>query len=117
MKIGVVACEAFKKEIELLTKGDCDIAHMEFLEFGLHVYPKKMNQVLIEKANSLEGKVDSVFLCYGYCQSLKGITSELRIPTTMLEVDDCIGAVLTPEGYDEERKKCAGTWFATPLLL
>lgn len=116
MRVGIVACEALKREIDLLTNGDPDIAYKEYLEFGLHIYPQKMKQTIIEKVNSLEGKVDSVFLGYGYCQSLQGVTNSMRIPTVMLEADDCILALLTPPEYFKERAKCTGTWYAIPFF-
>lgn len=34
----------------------------------------------------------------------------------MIEADDCVCALLTPEGYAEERHKCAGTYYATPYF-
>jgi hypothetical protein len=71
---------------------------------------------VIDYVNALEGKVDSVFLGYGYCQSLKGITEQLRVPTAMLETDDCIGVLLTPQEYERERKICTGTWFNSPFF-
>jgi hypothetical protein len=116
MRVGIVACEVFEREINLLIEGDEDIAFKEYVEFGEHVYPKKMKETLARKVNSLEGKVDSVFLGYGTCQSLKGLTESLLVPTVMLDVDDCIGALLTQAGYEAERKKCAGTWFSTPFF-
>jgi hypothetical protein len=116
MKVGIVACEVFEKEIDLLTEGDHDIVYKEYVEFGEHVFPEKMKETLIKKVNALEGKVDSVFLGYGVCQSLKGVTNSLRVPTIMLEADDCIGTFLTQAGYEAERKKCTGTWFAIPFF-
>jgi len=116
MKVGIVACEVFEKEIDLLTEGDHDIVYKEYVEFGEHIFPEKMKETLIKKVNALEGKVDSVFLGYGVCQSLKGVTNSLRVPTIMLEADDCIGTFLTQAGYEAERKKCTGTWFAIPFF-
>ena len=116
MRVGIVACEAFEKEIDLLTRGDEDIIYKDYVAFGEHLYPNKMKLNIINKVNALEGKVDSVLLGYGICQSLKDVTRELRVPTVMLEVDDCIAAILTPKGYEDERKKCTGTWFAIPFF-
>lgn len=116
MRLGIVSCEAIKGEMRALTEGDPDIVHTEYLDFGLHVNPENMKRVIIEKVNALEGKVDAVFLGYGICQSLSGITTQFKIPVAMLEVDDCIAALLTPSGYETERKKCAGTWYNTPFF-
>ncbi|MDD1756969.1 MAG: DUF1638 domain-containing protein [Methanomassiliicoccales archaeon] len=116
-RIGVVACETFKQEIEHLLQGqDGDVAYKEYLEFGLHEYPEELKRAVVDKVNSLKGRVDAVFLGYGICQSLKGITSRMEVPTVMLDADDCIGALITSDEYERERKKCAGTWYATPFF-
>lgn len=116
-RIGVVACETFKREIECLLEGqDEDVAFKEYMEFGLHEYPEELKRAVVEKVNSLKGKVDAVFLGYGICQSLKGITSKMEVPTVMLEEDDCVGVLITSGEYEKERKKCAGTWYATPFF-
>lgn len=116
MRLGIIACEAFKEELELLVEGDRDIVHKEYLEFHLHEYPQELRATVIEKVNSLEGKVDSVFLVYGICQSLKGVIDEMRVPVATLEEDDCVGVFLTSEGYANERKACTGTFYAIPYF-
>jgi hypothetical protein len=114
IKIGIVACEILKRELDKLTENDPDIVHKEYLDFGLHTEPEKMKQTVIEKVNALEGKVDAVLLGYAICQSLKGVTKEVKVPTVMLEGDDCIATLLTPAGYAEEKRIATGTWFNSP---
>ncbi|MDI3482313.1 MAG: hypothetical protein PWQ88_184 [Candidatus Methanomethylophilaceae archaeon] len=114
MRIGIIACEIFKDEIEALVDGDDDIVHKEFLEFGLHIEPEKMRQVVVEKANAIKNKVDAVMLGYCYCQSLMGVTKDIEVPAEMIHTDDCIGVFLTPIGYAEERRRCPGTWYNSP---
>jgi hypothetical protein len=116
LSYGIVACETFRKELDSLTEGDSNLAYIEYVEIGLHEYPEELKQMIVGKVNSLKGRVDAVFLCYGHCQSLKDITSELSIPTVTLDVEDCVGAFLTMPEYDKERMKCAGTWYATPAF-
>jgi hypothetical protein len=70
----------------------------------------------VEKVNSLQGQVDAVLLGYGICNSLKGITDQMNVPTVQLEGDDCIGVLITPAEYDRERKICAGTMYHTPYF-
>jgi hypothetical protein len=112
IRIGVVACEILKREIEKVIENDPDIVHKEYLDFGLHTEPDKMKYTIIEKLNALEGKVDAVLLGYAICQSLKGVTKEVKVPTIMLEGDDCIATLLTPVGYEEEKRIVTGTWWA-----
>jgi hypothetical protein len=114
MRIGIVACEVLKDEIEFLTKNDPVFVYREYLKFALYEHAERMKATIIEKVNSLEGTVDAVLLGYAVCQSLKGVTEILRVPTVMLPGDDCIDAILGPEEYKAEKKKCSGTWFISP---
>ncbi len=113
MRIGIIACDIWKREIDAVIGNDASIVHKEYLEFALHVDSAKLKATVIEKVNSLEGKVDAVFLGYAICQSLKGVKDELKVPTVMLDADDCIGALLSPMRYAEEKRKVTGTWFNT----
>ncbi|MFA6679398.1 MAG: DUF1638 domain-containing protein, partial [Candidatus Methanomethylophilaceae archaeon] len=108
MKIGIVACNILKNEIEFLTKDDPDFVYREYLEFALHENPEAMKRTIIEKVNSLKGCVDAVFLGYGTCQSLEGITNVLEVPTVMLSGADCIDALLGAQEYAAEKRICAG---------
>lgn len=113
-RIGIVACEILKREIELLTKDDPDFVQREYLEFALHIDSAVLKQKVMEKVDSLKGKVDAVLLGYAVCQSLKGVTHLFSVPTVMLESDDCIGVLITPEEYEREKRTCTGTWFSSP---
>ena len=114
MRLGIIACDILKPEIEFLTKDDPDFVVREYLEFALHAYPEDMKQTIIETVNKYEGKLDALFLGYATCQSLEGVTQHLKVPTVMLKGADCIDVLLTPEEYTREKKICAGTWFISP---
>ncbi len=116
MRIGIIACETFERGLEVVTRDDPDIAYKEYLQFGLHEYPEELRRAVIDKVNSLEGRVDAVLLGYGICNSLKDVTKQMRVPTVQLVGDDCIGVLITPEEYDRERKICAGTLYHTPYF-
>ena len=60
------------------------------------------------------GKVDVLFLGYAHCQTFNGLPEHVPIPTVMLEVDDCVAAILGPLDYCLEKEKCPGTWFSSP---
>ena len=94
MRIAVIACDIFQKELDLLIGDDPEVVHKEYLEFALHDHPDDLKAKILEKVGALEGKVDVVFLGYAVCQSLKGIVNELPIPAVMLDADDCIGVFL-----------------------
>jgi hypothetical protein len=114
MKIGIVACDIFKQEIDHLTSGDQDIAHKEYLEFALHVNAEEMRQKVIEKVDALAGTVDAVFIGYATCQKLAGLPQEVKVPAVMLDGDDCISVFIGPVEYAREKGICTGTWFSTP---
>jgi hypothetical protein len=114
IRVGIVACEILKKEIELLTENDPHIVLREYLEFALHIDSAVLKVKVEEKVNALKGKVDAVFLGCAVCQSLRDITKVLQVTTAMLAADDCIGAFLTPAGYAKEKRVCTGTWFSSP---
>lgn len=114
MRLGIVACDVLKPEIEFLTKDDPDFVVREYLEFALHEYPQEMKQKIIDTINKYWGKVDAIFLGYAICQSLENVTDLVKVPTAMLKGVDCIDAVLTPPEYEREKKICTGTWFMTP---
>jgi len=114
MRIGIVACEVFKHEIEHLIKDDPDFVHREYLKFALHEDAQNMKRIILEKVKELEGKVDAILLGYAICQSLENVTAELNIPTVMFPGADCIDALLGTEEYKAEKKKCMMTWFSSP---
>jgi len=116
MKIGIIACETFERDLEVLTKDDPDIVYKEYLEFGLHEHPEELKRAVIDKVNSLQGRVDAALLGYGICNSLKDVTFMMKVPTVQLVGDDCIGVLITPEEYNRERSKCAGTMYHTPYF-
>jgi hypothetical protein len=114
MKIGVVACSILQRELEKIIAGIPEVTEIVYLDGAIHVHPQKMKEAIKEHINGLKGKVDVVFLGYGYCQSLKGIEEEVDVPVILPQVDDCIALLLTPERYAEEIRKEVGTWFMTP---
>ncbi len=114
MRLGIVACDILEKEIEFLTKDDPDFTYREYIEFALHENPPELKRVVVEKVNALKGQVDAVFLGYAICNSLENVTQEFEVPAVMLPGADCIDALLGPEEYKNEKKKCTGTWFCSP---
>jgi hypothetical protein len=114
LRIGIVACEVLRHEIEHLTKDDPDFVHREYLKFALHEDAQNMKRTIIEKVNALEGSVDAVLLGYAICQSLENIAAVLRVPSVMLRGADCIEALLGVEECKAEKKRCMMTWFSSP---
>ncbi len=114
MRIGVIACEILKNEVEMIIDHDPEVVHREYLEMGLHDQPEQLRETLTRKINDLEGKVDIIFLGYAICKSLNDIPADLRVPIVMLREEDCVASMLGPTEYAAERAKCPGTWFSSP---
>jgi hypothetical protein len=114
MRLGVIACTVLKPELDLLLGSVAEVAEVVYLDAALHVHPQKMLERLLEEIPTMGQKVDSVFLGYGYCQSLRGIDEKFDFPVILPQVDDCISLLLTPQRYAEEVRREVGTWFMTP---
>lgn len=114
MRIGVVACDIMKRELDKALQGFPEVAEVIYLQSALHCNPSKMKETIKEQIESIRNGVDVIFLGYGFCQSLKGIEEEFDIPVIFPQMDDCISILLTPERRNEEIEKAAGTWFMTP---
>jgi hypothetical protein len=111
MRIGILGCDAIRKELEIVTANDPDVVYREYLEFGLHLQPEELKKVILQKLSSLPPDLDVVFLGYGHCQALQGLPAKVSIPVVMLEYEDCIAAMLTTERYHAEKRNGGITWF------
>ncbi|MGD0817225.1 MAG: DUF1638 domain-containing protein [Methanomassiliicoccales archaeon] len=111
MRIGILGCDAIRNEIEIVTANDPDVVYREYLEFGLHLHPKDLKDTILRKLDSLPVEVDALFLGYGHCQALEGLPKMTKVPLVMLEVEDCIAALITTERYHHEKNNGGITWF------
>jgi hypothetical protein len=114
LKIGVIACDMIKLELQKVLPGHPEVSEVVWLESALHVYPQRMKETILAQINDMKERVDVIFLGYGFCQSLKGIEAEVDFPIVLPQYDDCLSILLTPERYAEEKRKEVGTWFMTP---
>jgi hypothetical protein len=118
MKIACLCCDIMKQEMEkvLGENPDIEVNSIEYLDFGLHIYPDDLLAEIVGRVEEIQrqGGVDAVFLGYGYCHALKGVEQKVDIPVVLPPVEDCIALFLGPHRYAKERRKCAGTWFMTP---
>jgi len=85
MGIAIIGCAAIRNELEIVTAGDPDVVHREYLEFGLHLEPEDLRRTIMEKLESLPPGADVVFLGYGHCQTLQGLPERTDVPVVMLE--------------------------------
>ena len=71
MKIGVVACNILQRELDKLFSAMPDIEEVVYLDGALHVSPLKMKETIRDEVNKLKGRVDVVFLGYGFWAALQ----------------------------------------------
>ena len=114
MRIGVIACAIMRRELTQALEKISGVSEVVFLPEGKHVDPRELKRAVTEQIEALKGRVDVIFLGYGYCNSLKGIGDEFDIPIIHPQAEDCIAILLSPERYAGEIAREAGTWFMTP---
>ena len=86
----------------------------EVLDFGLHLNPSQLKEMLQDKIDQASQEADVLLLGYGLCSmaviGLKASTAALVIPRT----DDCIGIFLgSAKEYERQTQKEPGTYYLT----
>lgn len=114
LKLGVIACDMIRRELDKLLSNMFIEVETLYIESALHCNPNKMRKRIEEAISEMADHVDVIFLGYGYCNSLKGIDEQFKLPVILPQVDDCISLLLGPERRAEEVKCEVGTWFMTP---
>jgi hypothetical protein len=107
----VIACATVIEEMLPLLPADVPY---EELDFGLHVNPQKLKEVLHKKIGEASQQADVLLLGYGLCSmavvGLRATTATLVIPRT----DDCIAIFLgSCNAYREQARKEPGTYYLT----
>ena len=107
----VVACATVIEEMLPFIPADVP---SEILDFGLHLRPEKLRQVLQEKIDEASLNTDVLLLGYGLCSmavvGLQARTAYLVIP----RVDDCIAIFLgSCAAYKTQAKQEPGTYYLT----
>lgn len=107
----VIACATVIEEIQPFIPADVS---QEVLDFGLHLIPGKLKDVLQAKIDEVSPQCDAVLLGYGLCSmavvGLQARSAHVIIPRT----DDCIAIFLgSAEAYKTQAKKEPGTYYLT----
>jgi hypothetical protein len=110
LPVVVVACQVFQNLIERLLPEEL-ARQVTFLDYGLHIVPKKLMTTVQEVIDSIETP-SLVVLGYGLCgNGLKGIKAgqhTLLIPRT----DDCIAMLLgSYQSYRQQFTGYPGTYW------
>lgn len=107
----VIACPTVIEELKPLLPNGIDV---RTLDFGLHVKPEKLRQVLQNEIDAVDAEADTIILGYGLCSNaavgLRTVHSTLVIP----RVDDCIAIFLgSTQAYRDQTRKTPGTYYLT----
>ncbi|HEX6035638.1 MAG TPA: DUF1638 domain-containing protein [Anaerolineales bacterium] len=107
----VIACATVIEEMSPFLPGDVP---SETLDFGLHLRPNELKQVLQQKIDEASQRAEVLLLGYGLCSmavvGLRATTAHLVIP----RVDDCIAIFLgSCNAYKEQSRKEPGTYYLT----
>jgi hypothetical protein len=107
----LIACATVIEEILPILPEDVPF---ETLDFGLHINPPELKQVLQQKIDQHSSDADVLLLGYGLCSmAIVGLTATdatLVIPRT----DDCIAIFLgSSASYKQQAKKEPGTYYLT----
>lgn len=106
----IIACATVAEELRLMGVPDEELLE---LEFGLHVYPDRLQEALQDEIDAVPGNGD-IILGYGLCSNaavgLSSPTHHLIIP----RVDDCIALFLGSRREHLRRlQEEPGTYFLT----
>lgn len=111
MRAKLIACETVGEGIRQLIPKEMPC---KFLEFGLHLKPEKLNEILQKEINVTPGDIDTILFGYGMCSKgtigLQARNFRLVIP----KVDDCIGLFLgSRAAYIQQVFQTPGTFYLT----
>ena len=116
MKIKVIACGIFEKELEHLKGSASTELELCVLDAGLHAEPHKLRLLAQEEIDKAEGKgFDGIALLYGLCgRGISGLITH-TVPLALPRVHDCIGMFLgSQQAYRKEFAEHPGTRYMTP---
>lgn len=107
-RMKLFACKTIADEVNAVLNSNVDC---DFLEYALHNTPAKLQQELQKKIN-VASDYDAILLGYGLCSNgTAGLRSD-RYSLVIPRVHDCISLLLgSRECYDQEFKKCPGTYY------
>ena len=116
MRIKLIACEVFARELSLATAQSEHVFDTVFLPFGLHSFPNDLRNRIQSEIDGGEGKgYDLIVL--GYCLCSRG-TAELAarsLPVLIPRAHDCITLFLGSRArYDSEFASHPGTYYYSP---
>ncbi|OGF44470.1 MAG: hypothetical protein A2231_10595 [Candidatus Firestonebacteria bacterium RIFOXYA2_FULL_40_8] len=97
MRLKLIACEVFHREILHFVSKSKNIVDVEFLEKGLHdkseILRKKL-QEKIDESSSVKTKYEAILLAYGLCGNSSAGVKAGTVQVVIPRVHDCAGFLL-----------------------
>lgn len=116
MKLKLISCEIFFREMEFLLKETPHDVDVQFLQKGLHDIPTEemLSRIQAQVDVASEGGYDAIILGYGLCNNgLDGLTAR-DIPLVIPRAHDCITMFLGSRWrYKKYFDDNPGTFFKT----
>jgi hypothetical protein len=115
MKLKIIACEVFFREIAFCSFNSKNIIDIEFIQQGLHNYPDQLRKELQEKIdNTPKNKYDAILIGYGLCsngvENVHATHTKIVIP----RAHDCLTLFLgSKDKYSAEFSENSGTYWYT----
>jgi len=116
MKIKLIACEVFARELSFATAKSPHIFYTTFMSFGLHDTPDKLREAIQAEIDACEGSgYDYIVLGYGLCSRGTADVTARSIPIIVPRAHDCITLFLgSRAAYTKEFGASPGTYYYSP---
>ena len=117
LRIALLACSVFEREIALYTHGATHLAEIRFFEMGLHDRPDRLRATLQENLEEVSKRsdIEAVVLAYGLCGRGTAGLHPLRHRLVIPRAHDCITMFLgSKEAYAEHQRHCPTCYYYTP---
>lgn len=110
-RIKIIACPTVIEEMQPLLPPEVST---EILDFGLHVQPEKLRDVLQAAIDRVSSDIDTIILGYGLCSMAVVGLSSTKCTLVVPKVDDCIAIFLgSNRAYHKQSAKEPGTYYLT----
>jgi hypothetical protein len=116
MKIKLIACEVFTRELSVAAAQGKHIVDCVFLPFGLHSTPDELRTTVQSEIDRVEaGTYDYIVLGYGLCSRGTAELVARNVPIVLTRAHDCITLFLgSRTRYDTQFGDHPGTYYYSP---
>lgn len=111
MRLKLISCQVFCREVAAVIRGSPHEIEIEFLSKGLHEIPCVEMCRRIQESVDRTGDFDAVLLAYGFCNhGIAGLRAT-GIPLVLMRAHDCIEVLLGRSRAARYREDHPGAYF------